>query len=356
MRARLFFLLISPALAVAADSVTWSSPGHTDYGDWSAQATFTPAVWKPGDTLTVSTTITLSETHLSALVGLGLKPDSVCLLVTAERTFDSDGWIRLASDEKMSTLMTPTGLAIEGGIQGAITSRFGDYKFHTPVDQFTTAPLPVPTTPGQRKITLSVQQVLPADMPPGIYRVRLDYGVAAGKRYYSLNGETFARRPFFKTLPTESQLYGPPVPVSGTHVSGKYIDAGAIQPRLPWTLLASYNSNGYQGVVADEDQPRFGLSNRFIIPDDVILPLYDVTGKVKQAYSLEPQFPTDTIELRNNIPWTTTRGNSPCRSPIPMAALPTSARRASPAQRASGPPPKSPHSPPGSRRPMATTP
>jgi len=308
MRARLLFLLILPALALAADSVTWSSPGHTDYGDWSAQATFTPALWKPGDILTVSTTITLTEAHLSALVGLGLKVDGVCLLVTAERTFDSDGWIRLASDERMSTLMTPTGLAIEGGIQGAITDRFGGYSFHTPVDQFTTRLLPVPATPGQRQVALSVQQVLPADMPPGIYRVRLDYGVTAGKKYYSLNGETFARRPFFKNQPTESQLYGPPVHVSNTHVSGKYIDAGAIQPRLPWTLLANYNSNGYQGVVADEDQARFGLSNRFIIPDDVILPLYDVTGKIKQAYSLEPQFPTDTIELRNNIPWDYNQG------------------------------------------------
>jgi len=43
MRTRLALLFILPALALAADSVTWSSPGHTDYGDWSAQATFTPA-------------------------------------------------------------------------------------------------------------------------------------------------------------------------------------------------------------------------------------------------------------------------------------------------------------------------
>ena len=122
MRPRLLFLpLLIPALAAAAGPVTFSSPGHTDYGDWSAEATFTPAVWKPADPLAVSTTITLTEAHLSALGALGLKLDGVCLLVTAERTFDSDGWIRLSSDERMSTLLTPTGLAIEGGIQGAIT-------------------------------------------------------------------------------------------------------------------------------------------------------------------------------------------------------------------------------------------
>ena len=309
MRPRLLFLpLLIPALAAAAGPVTFSSPGHTDYGDWSAEATFAPSVWKPGDPLAVSTTITLTEAHLSALGALGLKLDGVCLLVTAERTFDSDGWIRLSSDERMSTLLTPTGLGIEGGIQGAITDRFGGYKFHTPVDQFTTMPLPAANASGQRKITLTARQMLPADMPPGIYRVRLDYGFTAGKRTYSLNGETFARRPFFKGEPTESQMYGPPVRAAGTLVSGKYSDASTIQPRLPWTLLAAYNSNGYQGVVADEDQGRFALSNRFIIPDDVILPLYDVTGKIKQAYSLEPQFPTDTIELRCNIPWDYTQG------------------------------------------------
>ena len=161
MRARLLLLLLwIPALAAAAGPVTFSSTGHTDYGNWSAQATFSPAVWKPGDSLTVSTTITLTEAHLSALGALGLKLDGVCLLVTAERTFDSDGWIRLASDERMSTLLTPTGLGIEGGIQGAITDRFGGYTFHTPVDQFATKALPAASTTGQRSITLDVRQAL----------------------------------------------------------------------------------------------------------------------------------------------------------------------------------------------------
>lgn len=33
MRTRPFLLVLIPALAAAADSVTFSSPGHTDYGD-----------------------------------------------------------------------------------------------------------------------------------------------------------------------------------------------------------------------------------------------------------------------------------------------------------------------------------
>jgi len=46
------------------------------------------------------------------------------MLITAERTFDAGGVLRLPSDERMSSLLTPTGLAIEGGVQGAVTNRF----------------------------------------------------------------------------------------------------------------------------------------------------------------------------------------------------------------------------------------
>ena len=127
------------------------------------------------------------------------------------------------------------------------------------------------------------------------------------KKPYSLNGETFARRPFFKGKVTESHLYSPPLRASARSADGRLIDAAAIQPRLPWVLLANYNSNGYSGVVAEEDRPHFALSNRNIIPDEVVLPLYDEKGN-RTAYSLEPIFPTDAIEARNNIPWDPAKG------------------------------------------------
>jgi hypothetical protein len=52
------------------------------------------------------------------MAAAGYPVDSLIVLVTAERSFDADGWLRLPSDEKMSTLLTPTGLGIKGGIQG----------------------------------------------------------------------------------------------------------------------------------------------------------------------------------------------------------------------------------------------
>ena len=290
-----------------AGAVHFSTTGYTDLGTWSANVSYSPAAWKPGEVVTVDTTLTIDEKHLSSIIASNIKVDGFVLLVTAERTFDADGVLRLPSDEKMSTLLTPTSLAIEGGVQGAVTNRFG-YGFRTPVDQLVTVPLAQAVKlNGQRQVSFNSQCVLPKTVPPGIYRLRLDYGVSQGKTYYNLDAQAFAKRPTFKGPPIESQVYSPPVRVSGTHVSGRLVDASTIKPRIPWVLLWSYNSNGYQGVVSDEDRFKFALSNRLIIPDDVILPLYNDTGGAL-TYSLEPQFPTDTIELRNNIPWDFTKG------------------------------------------------
>ena len=295
------------AMSGPRQAVRFGDSGYTAFGDWYSEASVSPSEWQPGTLLEVNIRLVVTDSHLAGLAAAGIKVDGFCLLVTAERTFDADGWIRLSSDERMSTLVTPTGLGIEGGVQGAVTNRFGS-GFRTPVDQFLVRPMSATVRrEGKREVEFEMGAELPADLPPGIYRIRLDYGVTYNKRYYSLNGESFAKRPFFVGRPTESHLYSPPLRASGRHVSGRMVDGSTIKPRLPWVLLADYNSNGYRGVVAEEDKWRFALSGRNIIPDEVILPLYN-SAKRKQAYSLEPQFPTDTIELRSNIPWDYRRG------------------------------------------------
>ena len=302
--------LLSRSLPPAGSGqVSFGNSGYTDYGEWYTDVNFSPASWRLATVVTLNARLIVSDLHLAALAAPPLKivADGFILLVTAERTFDADGRLRFASAERMSTLLTPTGLPIEGGVLGAATNRFGAYGFRTPVDEFATVPLAATKRlAGQRQADFSLKFQLPADLPPGIYRLRLDYGVVtAQKRYYNLNCESFARRPFFKGRPIESHIYSPPVRASGTHVSGRAVDASAITPRVPWILLNSYNSNGYRGVVAAQDQPYFGISGRNLIQDDVILPLYSnpADTRNKLSYSLEPQFLTDTIELRTNIPW-----------------------------------------------------
>ena len=303
---RVEFILLaiwSTSICAAASPQSFAVGGHTNYGNWTGDVRISSTAWKPGDTVAVDATLQLAGRHLQALsADLSIQPDSFILLVTAERMFDADGHLRLPSDQTMSTLITPTGIPIEGGVQGALTTRFGG-PFRTPLDQFVSAPVSSPgLLPQTGRVMLHASGQLPADLPPGIYRIRLDYGVAQGTRYYTLNGDTFASRPNFRGLEPQSYVYSPPIRVDGVSVKGAAVAAGSIQPRVPWVLLNNYNSNGYHGVVADEDQAQFAMSTRILIQDDIILPRYDVNNK-PVSYSLEPQFVADTIDDCWNIPW-----------------------------------------------------
>ncbi len=292
----------------AGNAIRFSDTGTTALGDWRAEVVATPAQWTPGAPFDLQATLRMPESYLNAFPAKGITPDAFVLLVTAERVFDADGILRLPSDEKMSTLLTPTGLAIEGGVQGAVTTRYG-YRFRTPVDELVTMPLAATQKiAGERSVTFNLATTLPGDLPPGVYRLRLDYGVAMKTRQTNLYVDAFAKRGFPKG-PSDTITYSPPILASARHRNGKLIDAATIKPRVPWVLLNAYNSNGYRGVVAEEDRTHFALSARSIIQDEVILPRFSETSTTTVlTYSLEPQFPTDTIFPRQNIPWNYTKG------------------------------------------------
>lgn len=291
------------------DDIRFIDIGTTEFGTWTANITSAPAKWQPGTPVNLQVTMKISDTHLANLTDKKIKTDGFIMLVTAERTFDADGIIHFPNAEKMSALFTATGLPIEGGVQGAVTKRFG-YAFRTPVDELVTVPLSAAQkTADGYIVNFKVTTKLPDDLPPGLYRLRLDYGVTANKKQFNLNATAFARRGFPKG-PCDTETYSPLIQASGKHVSGRFVDAAAIKPRIPWVLLGNYNSNGYRGAVAEEDKPNFGLSSRNLIQDDVILPLYDENNpKNKLSYNLEPQFPTDMIDIRQNTQWSFTNGN-----------------------------------------------
>lgn len=131
----LWALFVLSCAAFGADVLEFRSPGWTNLGDWSVAATVSPGVWHAGERLSVTATLRLTDAHEKALSKIALL-DGFAMLITAEQTFDSDGWMRLPSDERMSTLVTPTGLAIEGGVQGAVTARFNGYGFELRLTRF----------------------------------------------------------------------------------------------------------------------------------------------------------------------------------------------------------------------------
>jgi hypothetical protein len=181
--------------------------------------------------------------------------DCIVALVTAERAFDATGRLRFPSAENMSTLLTPSGLPIEGGVQGAVTDRFG-YWAKTPFDQLKRFLIEDATKVGKlMKARFFISGAFAADLPPGIYRYRIDLGFSAGPCFGSLCGEQFAYRPFPQAgKPMDSYFYTQPFTADGVDVSGRPVKAASIAPRIPWVILGDYNSNGYHGVIADEDR------------------------------------------------------------------------------------------------------
>ncbi|MCM2258663.1 MAG: hypothetical protein NDJ94_23775, partial [Vicinamibacteria bacterium] len=311
-----FGLALFVGVAVAAPialadggAVVVGGEGRTADGAWRADVTLSDGHWRPGAPVQIGIALHFADTVLPGLAERKIKVDKLCVLVTAERSFDTTGFLRLPSDERMSTLLTPSGLAIEGGVQGAVTNRYG-YAFRTPLDVLETLPVGEATagsSAGTRTARFTASATLPRDLPPGLYRLRLDFGVMAGSRVYNLNGYSFAVRPFTDQAGTSTYFYSPTIPASGPGAAGVAIDATRLQARIPWLLLSDYNSNGYRGVVADQDRDRFATSDRSLIPDDVILPMYDDAGK-KLSYSLEPHFPADAIDPLQNIPWDWSNG------------------------------------------------
>ena len=289
---------------VTSSVVSVPNEGTTAYGSWKASVSATEKTLSPSQAIHVAGTLTLNRDFISNFANSGNTVDKFVMLVTAERIFDADGWMRLSSDEGMSTLLTPSGIPIQGGVQGAITNRFG-YPFKTPIDEL--VELPSSSLSSSGVLSFTAQPSLPADVPPGLYRLRLDFGVKTAKgRYLDLNANSLGSRPFMPTV--GSYIYSNLIPISGTHISGRSINAQALQARMPWTILHNYNSNGYQGVVADEDNSRFGLSQGSLIHDEVVLPLYGNDDKYVRSYNLEPSFPVDMIDSRANLPWDWTRG------------------------------------------------
>jgi len=292
-------------------AVAWASisaSGTNRFGSWTGTLSSEAGTWAPGQQVAVKADVTLTPGYLEGLAGVGYPAQKLFVLVTAERMFDADGWIHLASDENMSTLLTPTGLAIEGGVQGPVTTRYG-YAFQTPLELYGEIATTSIVGEGGARAHFELSGTLPADLPPGLYRLRADFGIQTPQKWnMDLNAGWMGGRPFSSDLGILTYAFSGLIPASGNRPSGTSVDAKAIQARVPWLLLANYNSNGYAGVVPDEDRHRFALAPRNLIPDEVVLPLYSGGSKSVNSYSLEPLLPVDRIDPRGGIAWDYTKG------------------------------------------------
>jgi hypothetical protein len=274
---------------------------HAALGNWSSYFEFSPQTWTPNATVRFGAILDFSDQLLSNYLTLKSRVDNACLLITAERDFDSQGLQHTPWDDQVSTILTPAGLPIEGGGSAAI-SRYTGYTQTTPVDVMVEVPIgnfPLDGTSQWHSGKFLTNFNLPQNLPPGIYRLRLDFGLKTGSTRYNFNGDSIATRP--KDLNNASCVFSPPITSSGFDVAGKWVDGSQISRRSYWVLLWDYNSNGYRGVVANEDQSKMAISPRNIIHDEIILPRFSSTGSALY-YNLEPMFMLDNVNTQRNIP------------------------------------------------------
>ena len=349
--------------ASMSEPLEFAGAGHTFHGDWTARVVLDRASWGPGSTIAVNLVLGFADTHLASLSAAGIKADKLCVLMTAERTFDADGWMRLPSDERMSTLLTPDGpRRSRAACRAPYTDRYG-YQFRSPVDQFVS----LATTAARarrrdrrlvRRRSRSAPRCRPT-LPPGLYRLRFDFGVMVGTRVYNFNGYTFAARPFSergrhhaRTSTRRSSRRAAP------HVSGRIVD-GARHPaaRSPGCCSHNYNSNGYRGVVADED--AHAVRHVRPQPDPRRRDPADVRRRrepARRTRSNRSSRPTRSTRCQN-IAWDWASGELSVQIAGPDGSVvdlgdgrfvAKGEQRARPRSR--------PRSPPGSRRPTAATP
>jgi hypothetical protein len=69
--------------------VVFGGEGRTAQGDWHAEASLAAGPWKPGEPVQLTVALHFADTILPGLAERRIKADRLCVLVTAERTFDA---------------------------------------------------------------------------------------------------------------------------------------------------------------------------------------------------------------------------------------------------------------------------
>ena len=165
-----------PRLPVSGTALGIDADGEItrNAGAWSASINTPATSLRGGQVLPVTTVLQVEDGVLAALRKRNGKLDKIVMLLTAERVFDADGRQHRGSDDGMSTILTPSGIPIQGGSQGAITPRFYNYPFRTPVDELVELPLPA-TLDGRQTFRFQVNAKVMDALPPGLYRLRASF-------------------------------------------------------------------------------------------------------------------------------------------------------------------------------------
>jgi hypothetical protein len=235
---------------------------------WNARGRINSLSFKPGDTLALQLDVTMDTPDLpDGLVGLHMLGDLGLLpLVGADGSQAAGG---LDANNGWSNVLTPGGLAISG--------LRGDFKLAQ-------AAVPAPQIirrNGKLLFALDFTVKLPDDLPDGLYIPYFQGSLQV------VDGDIFRwQDPNPLAKPVRGGVTAAPVHTRLPLV----VNVGAVtKPHLVWTLFQDDPSDGSRGLLSQEDQKRYALSNRVRFNSATyILPPFAGATKTPIAYPIEP--------------------------------------------------------------------
>jgi hypothetical protein len=229
---------------------------------WQAQGQINTLTFKPGDTLTLEMDVKMDAPALPAGL-IGLKMIGRMRLQPVLGADGAQVGGGLGSNNGWSDVKTASGLAISN-----LRSDFQLAEATTEANQ-------IIRQDGKLLFPLDFNVQLPVDLPAGLYVLMFEgFGQVEDGDVFSwqdspLGAGTIA--PSLTRLPVTFKV--------GTIPDG----------HLFWTLFQDNPSDGSRGVVAVEDQAKYGLSNRVHFDSPTyILPKTSGDAKTPIAYPIEP--------------------------------------------------------------------
>jgi uncharacterized protein (TIGR03437 family) len=242
---------------------------------WTFQGTINTQSLQPGDTLSARGTLRMVSPLFRNASGM-----QVQARLSLARLTNPDGTGNLSQRNFASTILTPTGLPIEGQIQRE-PGAWG------------VARVTIAVTDGTRaEVELALSLLIPQDLPHGFFRPVIAL--------------------HFYNVPTEG-VSPTVVTVNRGGRDPRANDESMLLPivrvgdpaaaRLPWMLLADNLSEGTRGVRAVEDRTSFGLANKIPMQSETfIVPRLDPVSGRPVTYRLEPFAPTISLGVEQVPP------------------------------------------------------
>lgn len=277
LSAVIFLISIAPGALSQEEmrQISWDFTGSVaENGTWNMKVTVPKRTYKLGEGLTITVDYTINSPGLAYNIE---RVSGIYVLITGFRSFDGNGEMIGGSHAMVSTILTGTGLPIQGENHDFPTSRFGS-KFHHPLESWIVqkpASLAVDVQKGTIQGTTVHGIMLDQDIPPGWYQLRVDIGVEiADGVLVTLWGEN----PLSKDTSNDKQSFG---------ITGPLAIGTLAQPRMLWTLFSN-NPGGC--AIPLEDKGFIAATRGTGYNSRVILPMTDSRG-VQARYLLEPDFP-----------------------------------------------------------------